>query len=318
MVSVVPTKVLVLETYAETYADHLRRSFPEIEVQTARSRAEAPDDLAQIEVMIAFGIALDDEFMGRLRSLKWIQSLATGVDHFLRSPHLRPEMLLTSARGIHGPAMRETVVFLMMAVSRNASRLVRNQAAHRWERFPWTLLARKKAVIVGVGHSATAVALLLKAFGMHVVGVSRSPRQVEGFDDVVGIGRLAAAASEADYLINILPSDPENHDRIDGDVFAAMKNTAFFINVGRGETVDESALVDALRSGRIAGAGLDVFRREPLPTDSPLWDMPNVVASPHVAGFFTEYEDYVLPIVTENMGHFLEGRPERMRNLIKH
>ena len=313
-----PTSVLVLETYADVYAKHLRQQFPALEIHTAANRADLPADVSQTEVLIAFGIAVDDELMRRLGGLRWIQSLATGVDHFLRSPHLRPQTLLTSARGIHGPAMRETVAFLMLSVSRNGPRLLRNQAAHIWDRQPWPLLAGKTAVVVGVGHSAAAVAQLLKAFGMRVIGVSRSPRAVSGFDDVVSVDRLTAVASEADYLINILPADPENHDRIDGEVFAAMKNTAFFINVGRGETVDESALVEALRSGRIAGAGLDVFRREPLPTDSPLWDMPNVVASPHVAGFFTEYEDYVLPIVTENMGHFLEGRPERMRNLIKH
>jgi D-2-hydroxyacid dehydrogenase (NADP+) len=314
----VSTNVLVLETYADVYAAALRERFLAVQVRTARSLADLPEDVSGIDVLVAFGIAIDDGLMRGLTRLKWIQSLATGVDHFLRSPHLRPETLLTSARGIHGPAMRETVAFLMLSVSRDAPRLMHSQAAREWERRPWTLLAGKAAVIVGVGLSSTAVAQLLKAFGMRVVGVSRSPRAVEGFDEVVGTERLAAAASDADYLINILPGDPENHDRINAEVFGAMRETAYFINVGRGETVDEAALIEALRSKRIAGAGLDVFRHEPLPADNPLWTMANVVATPHVAGLFTEYEAYVLPILLENMGHFLDGRHGQMRNLIKH
>jgi D-2-hydroxyacid dehydrogenase (NADP+) len=314
----VSTNVLVLETYADVYAAALRERFLAVQVRTARSLADLPEDVSGIDVLVAFGIAIDDGLMRGLTRLKWIQSLATGVDHFLRSPHLRPETLLTSARGIHGPAMRETVAFLMLSVSRDAPRLMHSQAAREWERRPWTLLAGKTAVIVGVGLSSTAVAQLLKAFGMRVVGVSRSPRAVEGFDEVVGTERLAAAASDADYLINILPGDPENHDRINAEVFGAMRETAYFINVGRGETVDEAALIEALRSKRIAGAGLDVFRHEPLPADNPLWTMANVVATPHVAGLFTEYEAYVLPILLENMGHFLDGRHGQMRNLIKH
>jgi phosphoglycerate dehydrogenase-like enzyme len=206
----------------------------------------------------------------------------------------------------------------MLSLSHDVPRLLRNQAAHTWERNPWPLLAGKTAVLVGVGLSTTAIAQLLKAFGMRTIGLSRSPRSVEGFDEVVAMDRLAEMAGEADYLVNILPADAENANRINGQVFGAMKTTAFFVNVGRGETVDEDALVEALRSGRIAGAGLDVFRKEPLPPDSPLWEMPNVIATSHVAGLFKEYEDYVLPLVSENMGYFLSGRHKEMRNIIPH
>jgi D-2-hydroxyacid dehydrogenase (NADP+) len=311
--------VLVLETYADVYARYLREMFPDLGVHPVSRISDLKFDLGAIDVLVAFGMAVNDDLIRSMPQLKWIQSLATGVDHFLRCPSLKSEVLLTSARGIHGPAMRETVAYLMLSLSHETPRIVRNQREHRWDRSkPWTLLCGKSAVVVGVGLSGTAIAQLLKTFGMRVVGVSRTPRQVEGFDNIVTPDRLTDAAAEADYLINILPGDAHNHGAIGRAVFAAMKPTAFFVNVGRGETVDEEALIEALRTGKIAGAGLDVFRTEPLPPGSPLWDMPNVFLMSHIGGLFTEYEEYVMPILGENMRLFLAGRTGEMRNLVAH
>jgi phosphoglycerate dehydrogenase-like enzyme len=314
----VATTVLILDNFAEIYAASLRERYPQLNLLLAKSAVEISFDVGEADVLIAFGIAINEELMRRATRLKWIQSLATGVDHFLNSPYLLPRTLLTSARGIHGNAMRETVAFLMLSLTHETPVLVRNQLAHRWDRRTWPLLAGKTAVIAGVGLSSAAIANLLQAFGMRVIGTTRTPRAVEGFDRIEHTDRLVEFAGEADYLINILPSTRENRDLIGASIFAAMKNTAFFINVGRGETVDEQALIAALRGSRIAGAGLDVYRSEPLPAESPLWDMPNVVACPHIGGFFREYEEYVLPIVIENMGLFLAGRYNEMRNLIPH
>ena len=173
-------------------------------------------------------------------------------------------------------------------------------------------------MIIGVGISSIAIAQLLKAFGMSVVGASRTPRAIEGFDRVVPTGDLAVAVSSADYVINVLPGATVNSNLIDACVFAAMQPSAVFINVGRGETVDEGALIAALQNRTIAGAGLDVFGREPLAPDNPLWAMPNVIVTPHIAGYVAEYEQLVMPIVTHNMGAFLAGRRDEMRNIVPH
>jgi phosphoglycerate dehydrogenase-like enzyme len=315
----VTVNVLVLDNFAPTYRDHILERFPELVVHTARKLPDISVDLATIDVLIAFGIAIDDNLIRRAANLKWIQSLATGVDHFLRCPYLKPETLLTSARGIHGPPMRETVAWLMLSSARNAPQRYRDQSAQTWDRGqPWSLLHDKTAVIVGVGVSTTAIAQLLKAFGMKVLGVSRTVRPVEGFDEILPASDLPAVAARADYLINVLPGDAANHDRLNAAVFTAMKPSARFINVGRGETVDEQALIDALQSGRIAGAGLDVFRAEPLAPASPLWDMPNVIVTPHIAGFVVEYEQLMMPMLLENMGHFLASDRAAMTNVIPH
>src|SRR6202007_3404187 len=150
---------------------------------------------------------IKDQLIADAKNLKWIASLATGVDHFVRCPYLRRETILTSARGIHGPSMRETAAWLMLAVSRDAARLVHAKDAHRWERGErWPLLAGKTAVVVGVGVSGSGIGELLKAFGMRVIGVSRTPRAIAGFDAMRPTDQLVQAAAEADYLIKGLPA----------------------------------------------------------------------------------------------------------------
>ena len=312
------SKTLVLELHADIYAEHLRREFPDLKMGLARELAELPADLSDFDIMIAFGVGMTDDVIRRLTSLKWIQSLATGVDHFLRCPSLRPEVVITSTRGIHGPPMRETVVYLMMGVSREVVRQTGAQQAHVWDRHFWSLLAGKTAAVVGVGVVGEAIGQLLKAFGMRVIGVTHTPRRLEGFDEMAATDRLAEVAARADYLINVLPAIAENAKIFGRDVFAAMGPTSYFINVGRGQTVDEAALIEALREGRIAGAGLDVFTKEPLPPDSPFWTLPNVFITPHVGGYVNEYEDLVMPVIMDNMRLFLAGRPQDMHNIVEH
>jgi D-2-hydroxyacid dehydrogenase (NADP+) len=310
------TKILILDPHAEIYRDRLHADFPALQFSLAHKAGELAD-LSDIDVLISFGIELKDEFYQRAAGLKWVQCLATGVDHIVRCPSLKPKTLLTSGRGIHGAPMRETIVFLMMGVAREARRIAEAQKAHAWERRYWSLFRGKTAVIVGVGVIGIATAKLLKAFEMHVVGVTRTPRTIEGFDEVMPTDQLRKAAARADYLINILPATRDNLLLFDGAVFAAMKPSAYYISAGRGQTVDEPALVAALRERRIAGAGLDVFQTEPLPPDSPLWDLPNAFILPHLGGYTSEYEDLIMPLIVENMRLFLAGRQSEMQNVVE-
>jgi D-2-hydroxyacid dehydrogenase (NADP+) len=308
--------VLIVDIHADIYAEHLRREFTELRIATAREVNELPADLSRIDVLVSFGTSIDDDVLRRLSGVKWIQSLATGVDHFLRSPHLAPSVLITSGRGIHGPMMREMVAHLMLCLSHDVLRQAADQKAHVWDRRLWSLLYGKTAVVVGIGVTGVAIGELLAAFGMTVIGVSRTPREIAGFSAMLATYRLTEAAAQADYLINVLPADADNIGLFGRAVFAAMKPTAYFINVGRGDTVDEDALIACLREKRIAGAALDVFKARPLPATSPLWDMPNVVITPHVGGYVVEYEDHVMPILIDNMRHFLAGRPGEMQNVV--
>jgi D-2-hydroxyacid dehydrogenase (NADP+) len=310
------TNVLVLETHAEAYRDALRGEFHDLEVQVAKTPTDTAVDFGKVNVLVAFGMDVTDALFTRMPALQWVQSLATGVDHFLRSKTLPAGVILTSGRGIHGPAMRETVLHLMLSVSRDSNRLVADKNAARWERRPWPLLAGKTAAVIGTGVAGSAIGAALQALGMRVVGVSATPREVDGFDVVLPRQQLARAAAEADYVVNVLPADAANLKLLGREIFAAMKPRAFFINVGRGETVDEAALIEALETRRIAGAGLDVFATEPLPATSPLWKMPGVFMAPHVGGLFEEYAQMAIPLIVRNMRAFLSGQTAEMANLI--
>jgi D-2-hydroxyacid dehydrogenase (NADP+) len=310
------TNVLVLETYAQAYRDALRGEFHDLEVQVAATPTDAAVDFGKVNVLVAFGMDVTDALFTRMPALQWVQSLATGVDHFLRSKTLPAGVILTSGRGIHGPAMRETVLHLMLSVSHDSNRLVADKNAARWERRPWPLLAGKTAAVIGTGVAGSAIGAALQALGMRVVGVSATPREVDGFDVVLPRQQLARAAVEADYVVNVLPADAANLNLVGREVFAAMKPRAFFINVGRGETVDEAALIEALETRRIAGAGLDVFATEPLPATSPLWKMPDVFMAPHVGGLFEEYAQMAIPLIIRNVRAFLAGQTDQMINRI--
>jgi D-2-hydroxyacid dehydrogenase (NADP+) len=266
--------------------------------------------------MIMFGIEIRDQMLRDAPRLKWIQSLATGVDHFLRCPSLRRDVLITSGRGIHGVPMREHVLYLMLAVSHDAKRQVEDQQQRVWQRRLWTTLYGKTAVIAGTGIVGAAIGETLQMLGMRVIGVSRKPRIVRGFDEILPSERLREAASKADYLINVIPATPENSGLFDAALFDAMKPSAYYISAGRGQTVDEPALIATLRERRIAGAAFDVFVTEPLPSESPLWTLPNVFITPHVGGYVVEYEDFIMPLVVDNMRLFLAGRLDEMTNIV--
>jgi D-2-hydroxyacid dehydrogenase (NADP+) len=310
------TKVLIVDVHAEMYRDRLREEFPALQFRLFRSAHDVTGDLSDIDVMVMFGIEVRDFMLAGAPQLKWIQSLATGVDHFLRCPSLKSDVLITSGRGIHGPPMREQIVYMMMAVSRDAVRQVGDQKAHFWERRLWSTLHGKTAAIAGTGVVGSAIGEALKALGMHVIGVSRKPRQETGFDEMIATNRLTEAAARADYLINMLPASADNLDIFDAKVFAAMKPSAYYISAGRGQTVDEDALLTVLRERKIAGAALEVFKTEPLPAASPFWDLPNVFITPHIGGYVIEYEDFIMPLVLDNMRLFLAGRQSEMQNII--
>jgi len=310
------TKVLIIDGHAEMYRDALQAEFPDLQFALFHGAAEATADFSDIDVMMMFGIEVRDEMLKVATQLKWIQCFATGVDHFLRCPSLRPDVMITSGRGIHGVPMREQVIYMMMAVSRDANREADNRAHRIWQRRLWSTLYGKTAAIVGTGIVGAAIGAALQGLGMRVIGVSRTPRESNGFDEMMPADRLLEAAGRADFLVNVLPAAPYNFGLFDAAVFGAMKPTAYYINAGRGQTDDEPALIAALRERKIAGAALDVFQNEPLPPDSPFWTLPNVLITPHVGGYIVEYEDFIMPLIVDNMRRFLVGRQSEMQNIV--
>jgi phosphoglycerate dehydrogenase-like enzyme len=226
-------------------------------------------------------------------------------------------VIVTNIRGIHGAPVSEATIAYMLSLARDLPRAARAQDKSEWVRWPAKLLDGKTVGILGVGLIAEHLAPICKALNMTVIGISASPRTVSGFDRMVKRDDLMKVASEVDYLVTLAPPTPATRGIIGEQVFAAMKPSAFLINVSRGGLVDEPALVKALESGKIAGAALDVFSEEPLPPDNPLWKTKNVQMFSHLGGYSLGYEERAMPTIAGNMEKFLAGDLKFMINIVR-
>jgi phosphoglycerate dehydrogenase-like enzyme len=241
--------------------------------------------------------------------LKWIQAGSAGVEDLLFPGLVGSYVVLTNARGVFDEAVAEYVVGLLLAFAKGLPATLERQRRREWRGRDSERLAGKRLLVVGVGSVGRTIGRTCKGLGMTVRGVGSTARGRDDlFGAVFGSDELADACSWADVVVNALPSTPGTQHLFDESVFAAMRPEARFVNVGRGTTVDEPALVRALREGRLAGAALDVFEEEPLPEDSPLWDLPNVIVSPHMSANFAGWRETVVELFVENLDRYLTGR----------
>ncbi|MCL6452387.1 MAG: D-2-hydroxyacid dehydrogenase [Alicyclobacillus sp.] len=249
-------------------------------------------------------------------ALRWVQNWGAGVDTLPLAFFQERGIQLTNASGVHAYPIAETVLAMMLGLTRKIHTYVRNQQAHKWHHAHLSQEMHGRTVtILGIGAIGSEVARLCQAFGMRVLGVRRSARPHSGIDQMFSLTELTSAVAESDYIVNTLPLTPETRGVVSQQVIAAMKPTAFYINIGRGATTDEAALITALAEGRLAGAGLDVFLTEPLPADSPLWDMENVILTPHTSGSTEHYNERALDIFLENLHAYVRGQA-LVRNVV--
>lgn len=316
------TNALFLLTFPEwlraRYRDHLADAFPALTVDVVDHHSKVEPYIARTDVLLTFGGMMSDNVLQDAGNLKWIQALSTGVDGIIDQPSLRSDVLLTNMRGIHGPPVSEAAVSAMLALSRDLPRAVRNQDKRVWHRFMPSLLKGKRVGILGIGVIAEELGPKCKAFGMTVVGITSTIRDVPGFDEVRHRSDLADVVSDLDFLVILVPYSAETAGIVGADVLAAMKPTAYLVNLSRGGVVDEDALRRSLEERRFAGAALDVFAEEPLPEDSALWTMENVLITPRQGGYCDAYVDFARPIIEQNMRLFLAGRIGDMINVLQH
>ena len=299
---------------ARTYGEAVAREFPDLPVVATADLAEALAAAPRATVIAGKAQDIRPELVAASPRLEWIQALTTGVDP-LHSMPIPASVTITSARGIHGPQMAELALLFMLALARGLPKMLANQQAAKWQRWGQPLLRGKTLVVLGVGSISEVLAACCRPFGLHLVGLS-SRGSAAGFDEVHPRSALKVVAARADFLVVLVPYSPETHHLVGAEVLAAMKPSAFLINIARGNVIDESALIAALRARRIAGAGLDVFSTEPLPPDSPLWTLDNVILTPHIGGLSDVYVEQVIPVLIENLRAFRAGDRSRMRNVV--
>ncbi|MDG2034043.1 MAG: D-2-hydroxyacid dehydrogenase [Rhodospirillales bacterium] len=308
--------VLIVDEEHGQYRDYLEPRFPFVTFKYAKNGNAAIPDVPAAEVIISIGHWLTPEIASAAKNLKWLQCNITGTDHLTEPLGGRPDVILTNGRGIHGPQMTEITLLHMLALYRQVRRLAKNQETHTWDRFLPNVLDTRRVAILGLGAIAEHMARCFKALGMTVYGISRTDRPVDGIDKVFSRDHISDAVADVDFLVALVPFGPDTDKIIDKAVFDAMKTTACFINVARGGVVDEVALIDALRSGSIAAAGLDVFEVSPLPDDNPLWEMDNVFITPFTGGRSDMYTERILTVIEPNLRAYLDGKLENMVNIV--
>lgn len=248
-------------------------------------------------------------------TLRWIHVAAAGVDKLLFDELIASEVTVTNSRGIFESSIAEFVLGVTLAFAKDFPGNYRFQQQQQWQHRDTERITGRRALVVGTGPIGRATARLLRAAGMRVAGVGRTARESDpDFGVVHEDTALLEVLPDADYVVAVAPLTDRTRGLFDARAFAAMKSTARLVNVGRGELVAERELVTALESGAIGGAALDVFATEPLPVDSPLWDLPNVLVSPHMSGDFLGWEEALAELFVENFQRWSVG--ESLRNVV--
>jgi phosphoglycerate dehydrogenase-like enzyme len=291
---------------------------PGVEIVTARDMAEALPAAKDVDAVLGLCSA---ELLAAGPNIRWIQAYSAGVERCVSVPALRErDILLTNMQRVAGPVMAEHVVAMMLAFARGLHFYIPERMAARWTAEPpapvrMLTLEGKTVLVVGLGGIGTEVARRAHALGMRVTATRASGREGPDFVSYVGLPEeLRKLAGEADFIVNTTPLTPATTGLFDAAFFAAAKPGAFFLNVGRGRSVVQPELVAALKSGRLAGAGLDVTDPEPLPADSPLWQMQNVIITPHVSAESDLGNEARFAIGIENLRRYVAG--EKMLSVV--
>ena len=295
-------------------ADHKGLPF----TRDAAGQARWREMMAAADILWDLPAAEDLPFAARL---KWIQTTSTGVGPAVVSLGLAErDVLITTARGVHAGPLAEFVFMALLQHWRGLEHLRREQAAHRWVRYCGEEVAGRTLVIVGAGDLARGCAKLARAFDMRIIAIGRDAGKARAhndlFDEVRPQSALHATLAEADAVVVTVPHTSATEHLIDASAIAAMRPHVAFVNIARGHVVDEAALATALSRGRLAFAALDVARVEPLPGGSPLWDLPNVLMSPHSASTVTSENRKITDIFCHNLTCWLDGRRDAMRNVL--
>ena len=277
----------------------------------AGGKEAVENDLDRVEICLGW---IPADLLGRMRHLKWYQNMGAGMEWLAHlDAYWESDPIFTGASGVHPIQITEHIFAFILGWNRRLHFAMRRQVEGKYPKRQGDRpddLEGKTMLIFGIGAIGERTAAVAKAFGMHTIGVRRNTaRTFPSVDRMVDPGNLLAVLPEADTVVNAAPYSPQTHHVFGAEAFAAMRPGAFYVNIGRGKTTDEAALVEALRSGHIAGAGLDVFEEEPLPESSPLYHLDNVILTGHYAGQSIHYHDRLLDVFIENLRRYLRNEP---------
>ncbi len=315
-------------TISEEQQAQIHKIAPDFEVTQTDDKERIAEQIGEWEIVVG---AFPFDLLARAEQLRWFQQWSAGADWLLDHPEVQEmDFTLTNASGVHAIPISEHIIAFLLTMARNLPAAWRAQQQKLWmdeneqgadsdqptyRREDVFEAAGKTLLMIGVGEIGERAAKIAEALEMHVIALRHNPdQQTPGADETVGDDELMDVLPTADVIVSTVPLTDETHQMLDAKAFAAMKDGVYFINIGRGETVDEAALIDALRSGKVAGAALDVFETEPLPQDSPLWEMKNVLITPHSSGATIHYDARAFDIFLDNLQRYVAG--DKLKNIV--
>ncbi|MBZ9603077.1 D-2-hydroxyacid dehydrogenase [Phyllobacterium chamaecytisi] len=305
--------IVINDPAAEDYARLLGERFPQVRAIAAPDPERLERHIADADVLLGFRFPVD--VFDQAKKLRWFQCSGAGVDALLPIRDRADHITVTNARGLHGDIITDFVMAGVTMLHWDFPQFLRDQAERKWNARDVAPLADRTLGIVGLGSIGTTIARRAKSAGMTVIGSKRDISvPVDGVDRLFAFDALDDLLPLCDFVVLALPATAETVGLIGATEIARMRRDAFLINIARGNVVVEADLIKALQAGAIAGALLDVFEREPLPQDSPLWGMSNVILTPHAAGNATNYRQWLFSLFVENIERFLNG--QALKNLV--
>lgn len=300
----------------QDFQQHFQSTYPTVNWHFAKSMKVAEPQLAQAEVIVTYGEDLRDQHIEQAASLKWIMVVSAGLEKMPFSSIEKRNILVTNARGIHAIPMAEYTLGVMLDHAKQMKLLAHQEEEHLWNRrVPMQELYGQTALIVGAGAIGTRIAHILKAFTMNVMGVNTSGTLPSPYDKAYSMEDMDEALPNADYIISILPSTPSTINFWREHHFKRMKSSAVFINIGRGDAVDDQLLLSTMTNKEIAHAYLDVFKNEPLPSEHAFWQHENITVTPHISSITKKYLPRSFEIFENNLKLYIKGQ-EGLQNII--
>ncbi|MCK9216404.1 MAG: D-2-hydroxyacid dehydrogenase [Firmicutes bacterium] len=296
-------KILIYHKIDKLHQDYLANKFEDCSFLMCTTKEEMEKHIKDADVLITF--KFDKEMLEKGNNLKWIQALSAGVENYPLEKIKDSGIVLTNGRGIHKVHMAEYAICIMIMLSRNMHIMFKNKYEGIWDRkIEQDEINGATVGILGLGSIGIEIAKKAHFMGMNVIGVKGSPSEIKYVDKLYSPEEISQVFKNSDYVINLFPSVDKTYKIIDKKYFDMMKEDACFINMGRGSTVNEEDMIQALRNGKMKAMASDVFFMEPLPEDSPLWKLENVIITPHICGESKKYFEKALPIIENNIKAF--------------
>ena len=297
--------IFLQQEFREEFIEKIQAIAPDYQVKTALNNDEA----ANVEISVGWSKNYSEQLLAD-HQLQWVQAISAGVDYLPLKEFSEQNVSLSNGSGIHSLSISEHVIGVLLGYYRGLNQAVKNQEQKNWaqDSIHYDQLSGKNLLVVGTGHIGQQLSKSIHSLGVKVYGINTTGHPAEGFIETYSIKNMHKIVPEMDIVVGILPGTDETYHIFNSDIFDNMKPSTVFVNVGRGDTVHTKELISALKARKIAFAALDVFEDEPLPKESSLWNMENVLITPHISGLTVDFQHKFMQIFLKNLKSYVANK----------